>query len=188
MNKNIQAAIIISFLFISGATYFGLLKGQKNNSPLVIKAALAAQFSQLDENGNSSCSREFQDSIDMMSDEARLQGSCCSKMNEGRYIEQVEELEKYKGIVEIPSNPYDVKAGLAKELRSNYDNVLSLRQQEEYDYAMAHSDDHGPCCCKCWRWEVYGGLGKLLIQKYHFTGKQLTELWNLSDACGGDED
>ena len=32
---------------------------------------------------------------------------------------------------------------------------------------------------------LHGGLGKLLIQKYNFTGEQVTEVWNLSDGCGG---
>ena len=187
MNKNIQAAIIVSLLFIGGATYFGLTKEQGGNSPAVINAALAAQFSQLSENGNSSCSGQFQDSIDMMSNEARLQGSCCSPMEEDRYLEQIKELVKYRSISEIPQNPYDVEAGLAKKLKAHYDDKLSPKQQREYDYAMTHSDDHGPCCCKCWRWYVYGGLGKLLIQKYHFTGEQVAQVWNLSDACGGDD-
>ena len=65
---------------------------------------------------------------------------------------------------------------------------LTAEEQKAYDYAMANSDEKGPCCCKCWRWNVYGGLGKYLIKNYKFTGQQVTEVWNLSDGCGGDND
>ena len=124
----------------------------------------------------------------MMSNDASLQGSCCSSMSVHRYSEQIEGLKKYSGIPEIPSDPYDIQAGLSKTLKSHYDDQLSADEQAAYDYAMEHSMEHGPCCCKCWRWYVYGGLGKLLIQKYHFTGEQITEVWDLSDGCGGDDE
>lgn len=123
-----------------------------------------------------------------MSDTDRLQGSCCSPMDIHRYEEQVTGLQIYKDILEIPSDPYDIDAGLAKKLKAYYDVELTPEQQNAYDYAIANSDEKGPCCCKCWRWYVYGGLGKLLIQKYNFTGEQVTEIWNLSDGCGGPGD
>lgn len=108
-------------------------------------------------------------------------------MDMHHYKEQVEGLQKYKDIQEIPPDPYDIEAGLAKKLMSYYDNIqLTQEEQKEYDYAMQNSDEKGPCCCRCWRWNVYGGLGKYLISNYKFTGKQVTEIWNLSDGCGGD--
>ena len=106
-------------------------------------------------------------------------------MNLHRYIEQVEGLKKYKDVKEIPSDPYDIEAGLAKKLQAYYDTELTSDEQKAYDYAMANSMEKGPCCCKCWRWYVYGGLGKYLIKNYKFTGEQVTEVWNLSDGCGG---
>ena len=109
-------------------------------------------------------------------------------MNWHRYSEQVEGLRKYKNIKEIPPDPYDIKAGLAKKLQAYYDKSLSPEQQKEYNFAIANSNEKGPCCCKCWRWYVYGGLGKFLIKNYNFTGQQITEVWNLSDGCGGEED
>jgi hypothetical protein len=187
MNKNLQASILIAVLLIGGAVYFGLSK--KNGSPpLAADTALAAKFDQLSKNGNSSCSGAFKDSIDTMPDTGRLQGSCCSPMDMHRYTEQVTGLQKYKNIAEIPSDPYDIDASLAKKLKAYYDVQLTPDEQKSYDYAMANSMEKGPCCCKCWRWYVYGGLGKLLIQKYHFTGEQVTEIWNLSDGCGGPGD
>src|SRR3989344_2024268 len=148
----------------------------------------AAKFATLSKNGNSSCSGAFKDSIDTMLDTARLEGSCCSPMDIHRYTEQVTGLQKYADIPEIPSDPYDIDAALAKKLKVYYDVELSPDEQKAYDYAMANSMEKGPCCCKCWRWYVYGGLGKLLIQKYNFTGEQITEVWNLSDGCGGDSE
>lgn len=128
-----------------------------------------------------------------MPDDARLQGSCCSPMSVHRYTEQVEGLEKFKFVADqnidkIPNDPYDIETGLAKELLSYYDMELTPEEQKAYDYAMQNSSEKGPCCCKCWRWYTYGGLGKYLIRNHGFTGEQLTEVWNLSDGCGGDEE
>jgi len=77
---------------------------------------------------------------------------------------------------------------LAKKLLAYYDMELTSDEQKEYDYAMINSDEKGPCCCKCWHWYVYGGLGKYLIKNYKFTGEQITEIWDLSDGCGGSGD
>lgn len=123
-----------------------------------------------------------------MPENARLQGSCCSPMSVHRYSEQVEGLKQYKDIPEIPADPYDIEAGLAKKLMSYYDMELTSEEQTAYDYAMQNSSEKGPCCCKCWRWNAYGGLGKYLIKNHQFTGEQVTEIWNLSDGCGGDDD
>lgn len=179
--KNI--AMIVLGLMLAGGMYW---QSRQNVSSLSLTdEALAVRFDALSKSGNSSCSATFTDSIMTMPDGARLQGSCCSPMDKHRYIEQVKGLTKYSDIKEIPADPYDVDATLAKELQANYESELTPDQQKEYDYAMEHSHEKGPCCCKCWRWYVYGGLGKLLIQKYHFTGQQVTEIWNLSDGCGG---
>ena len=173
----VGGGILIAFL---------LVLSQKDGSvSLLPQSVLAAKFEELSKNSNSSCSATFRDSIDEMPDGSRLQGSCCSPMDFHRYTEQVEGLKKYKDIPEIPSDPYNIDARLAKTLKTYYDVELTPEQQEAYDYAMANSMEKGPCCCKCWRWYVYGGLGKLLIQKYNFTGEQVTEIWNLSDGCGG---
>ena len=154
----------------------------------VTDPALVERFEHLSVNGNSNCSRAFMESITAMSPMARLQGSCCSPMSLHRYAEQVEGLKKYKDIAEIPTDPYDVEAGLAQKAMTNYDLELAPEEQEAYDYAMANSDEGGPCCCRCWRWRTYGGLAKLLIRTHGLTGEQVTEVWDLSDGCGGEED
>lgn len=148
-------------------------------------AALRRRFEYLSQNGNSNCSRAFLDSIATMPAVARLRGSCCSPMDEHRYIEQIKGLRRYKAISLIPADPYDIPAGIAQKVMPHYVITLTAREQVAYDYAMNHSDEKGPCCCQCWRWHVYGGLAKYLIRERGFTGAQVAKVWDLSDGCGG---
>ncbi len=150
-----------------------------------VDPAIAKQFEHLSNNGNSNCSAAFMSSIANMPIAARLQGSCCSPMNLEHYARQLEGLKTWSAVAEIPPDPYDIPAGLAQPALASYDMTLSAEEQKAYDDAMAHSEEKGPCCCKCWRWHVYGGLAKLLIHQRGFTGEQVTELWDLSDGCGG---
>ena len=154
---------------------------------LVASTASAGEsrFDYLSANGNSNCSGKFMKSIATMPDDARLQGSCCSPMDRERYKNQVGGLKRYVAIAEVPSDPYDIPAGLAKRLVARYDDALSAPEQLIYQYAMDHSQEQGPCCCQCWRWHVYGGLAKVLIRERGFTGEQLVDVWDLSDGCGG---
>ena len=183
-----KAMIIAVLILVSAGLYSYTLvypvKNMQENYPV----AVLAKFQQLSQNGNSSCSGGFKDSIASMPDSARLQGSCCSPMTIHRYSEQVEGLKKYKNTPEIPPDPYDIDVKLAKQMLAHYDDQLTADEQKAYDYAMANSMEKGPCCCKCWRWYVYGGLAKYLIKNYNFIGEQITDVWNLSDGCGGDSD
>jgi len=178
---------LLVFLFLLSLAAY-LLFRLSNPKVQITDEVLAAKFGQLSANGNSACSGTFKDSISGMPENSRLQGSCCSPMSFHRYSEQVKGLEKFKAISNIPSDPYDIEAGLAKKLMDYYDVELSAGEQKQYDYAMENSNEKGPCCCKCWRWYVYGGLGKLLIREEGFSGEQVTEVWNLSDGCGGEGD
>ena len=201
MNKKLQITIVAIAILIGG--YFYLSSGpafdlanrssDEKSSTHVVNEALAARFDYLSKNGNSSCSASFRSSISTMPDDERLRGSCCSPMSVHRYSEQVEGLVKFKSVAgqnidKIPDDPYDIEVVLAKELMSYYDLELTPDEQKAYDYAMQNSSEKGPCCCKCWRWYVYGGLGKYLVKNQGFTGEQLTEVWNLSDGCGGDSE
>src|SRR3989338_2273926 len=194
MNKQTIFALAIVLLLVGGAVFLGSSQQQEASTNVGhVNEALAAKFEKLSQSGNSSCSATFKESILAMSDDARLKGSCCSPMSIHRYTEQVEGLQNFKSkpgqnISEITDDPYDIEAGLAKRLISYYDIELTLEEQAAYDYAMLNSSEKGPCCCKCWRWYVYGGLAKFLIQNHGFTGEQITELWNLSDGCGGDNE
>lgn len=194
MYKNKKIVILtilgLGYLYIALMRSFNLSPKISTNkesfSP--VDKVLAAKFDYLSTHGNSSCSSNFQQSIKTMSDKVHLQGSCCSPMSYHRYSEQVEGLKKYKNISDIPPDPYDVQASLAKKLMAHYNDQLTPQQQQAYDYAMQNSGEKGPCCCRCWRWYIYGGLAKVLIKNYGFTGQQVTEVWNLSDGCGGDEE
>lgn len=198
MNKKLIAIISFAFLvggylYLASTPAFNLSPSGNKEAFLVANEALAAKYDYLSKNGNSSCSGSFTKSISSMPDDARLKGSCCSPMSPHRYSEQVEGLEKFKSaagqnIDKIPDDPYDIEAGLAKELMSYYDMELTPEEQKAYDYAMQNSHEKGPCCCKCWRWYVYGGLGKYLIKNRGFTGEQVTQVWDLSDGCGGDSE
>ena len=186
MKKNL---LLFTLLILTG--FLGYMAFFWNGEPSekgTINNPLFARFQVLSSEGNSSCSGAFTDSISSMTDDSRIKGSCCSPMSWHRYEEQVEGLKKYKDISEIPPDPYDIDAELAKKLKSHYDDVLSEEEQKAYDYAMANSHEKGPCCCKCWRWYVYGGLAKFLIKEKGFGGEQITEVWNLSDGCGGEGD
>jgi hypothetical protein len=144
------------------------------------------RFQFLSQYGNSNCTAEFLASIPKMPATARLQGSCCAPMDKDRYREQVEGLKDFRADAEIPPDPYDISAGLAQNALRYYDLALTSEEQKAYDYAMANSEEQGPCCCRCWRWRVYSGLAKYLIHMKHFTGPQITQVWNLSDGCGGE--
>lgn len=189
MNNKITYLIIFIILVSAAIFSFFLLKKPKI-TPAVFPSngSLEARFGYLSQNGNSSCSGAFTASIESLPDNGRIIGSCCSPMSLHRYDEQVEGLKKYSSITEIPADPYYVEANLAKKLKAYYDLELTPDEQEAYDYAMQNSHEKGPCCCRCWRWYVYGGLGKYLIREHKFTGEQITEVWNLSDGCGGNEE
>ena len=184
MNKGTYL-VILSLVFLFGIAIH--IVGKKPAEPIP-QTALAAKFDALSQSGNSSCSTSFMQSIDKMPAGVRLEGSCCSPMSFERYAEQVAGLKKFKDIPEIPPDPYDVEPRLAKNLFEYYDFQLTSEEQAVYDYAMEHSHEKGPCCCKCWRWYVYGGLAKKLIHERGFTGEQIVEVWNMSDGCGGEEE
>lgn len=197
MRNKLLTTIFIGVVVVAGYWYFTsnrpfnftVTPPEKTATFKFSDQALAANFDSLSKNGNSSCSANFQEAVRSGSTgKDRLMGSCCSPMDPHRYSEQIEGLKKYSYVAKIPPDPYDIDAVLAQKLMSDYETQLTPDEQKAYDYAMQNSMEKGPCCCKCWRWYVYGGLGKLLIQKYHFTGEQVTEVWNLSDGCGGPGD
>ncbi len=198
VNKQTVFAGAMVFLFVVGVFVLGDFSKQNPEQQelgigSITNTALAAKFEELSKNGNSSCSGQFKESIAGMPEDGRLKGSCCSPMSIHRYSEQVEGLEKFKSVSGqnselIPDDPYDIEVGLAQKLIGYYGLELTPEEQEAYDYAMLNSDEKGPCCCQCWRWYIYGGLGKFLIKNHNFTGEQLTELWDLSDGCGGPGD
>lgn len=153
-----------------------------------IHPATREHFEWLSKNGNSNCSVEFLKSIPKLPASARLQGSCCGPMDLEHYAEQLDGLKKLAAIEVVPPDPYDLAAPLAQQGLNASELKLEPKEQVEFDYAMQHADEGGPCCCRCWRWQVYTGLAKLLIRDQGFTGPQIAEFWDLSSGCGGTHD
>jgi hypothetical protein len=91
-------------------------------------ADLKARFQALSQHGNVQCSVQFENAIGTMPADGRLQGSCCTPMDETRYRQQIERLKKYADIAEVPPDPYDIPAPLAHKLMGYYDMGLGTRQ------------------------------------------------------------
>jgi hypothetical protein len=126
------------------------------------------------------------ESLDSLATNGRLQGSCCSPMKFSHYTEQLSGLAQYASVKEIPQNPYDVSVRLAKRLTSYSDRIkLTAQQQTTYDQAVKLADEHGPCCCHCWRWTAFEGQAKYLITRRGYGSHQIAKIWDLEDGCGG---
>jgi hypothetical protein len=111
-------------------------------------ADLTTRFQFLSQHGNVECSVQFEKLIGTMGPDGRLQGSCCAPMDDARYRQQIEGLKKYADIAEVPPDPYDISAPLARTLMGYYTLAPNKDEQAAYDYAMQHSDMQGPCCCE----------------------------------------
>lgn len=181
---SIAAVVVVALFFTISSLSMPNISMSDHSEAMV--DSYDAKFIELSTNGNSACFG--QNVVYSMDDSTHLTGSCCDKMSQHRYEEQVEGVKKYSYIKEIPSDPYDIPVDLAKKLL-DYDSsiTLSVEQQKIYNNAAELSDEGGPCCCKCWRWDVYEGLAKYLITEHRFTAEQVAEVWNLSDGCGGEE-
>jgi len=144
------------------------------------------KFKFLNSNGNSNCTAEFRDSIATMPAASRLQGSCCGPMAQHRYKEQVEALKEFARLPEVPPDPYDIEARFAARMLHEYEVELNRVDLAKYNAAIEASAEGGPCCCKCWRWEVLGGMGKILIRQRQADSKTVARIWDLTNGCGGD--
>ena len=183
MNKNFLTIVVFIIVSVLVGYSFSI-----RNHQLTMPQASASIFVYLSQNGNSNCSAGFVDSISQMDDTERMKGSCCSPMVEAKYNEQVEGLKKYKDILEIPPDPYDIAIPQVKQMIGWQKTIeLTASQQKIYDGAMQMSMEHGPCCCHCWHWIAYEGLAKQLITKHNYTSKEVATVWDLSDGCGGDD-
>ncbi len=75
---------------------------------------------------------------------------------------------------------------LAKELLGYQQTIqLTPEQQAIYDKATTMTDMQGPCCCHCWRWTAFDGLGKYMISHLNWNAQQVAHLWDLLEGCGG---
>jgi hypothetical protein len=116
----------------------------------------------------------------------RLQGACCSPMNLAHYKQQLGGLKNYRAVPLVPTDPYDVSVRLAARLIA-YDRSIQLGEPEQrvYDQAARLSQDHGPCCCHCWRWSAFAGQAKKFILERRFSAAEIAAIWGLENGCGG---
>lgn len=183
MNARSKLLWIALLILLVGAFFLGTRFTRGGNEAFA--AGSLEKFEYLSRQTSNQCGAQPQ-AIESSPDDSRLQGSCCSTMDLHRYQEQVQGLKKFSNIAQIPKDPYDIPASLAKELLEYQKNVvLSEDQQAIYDNAVKLSHEGGPCCCRCWRWYVFEGLAKYLITKHNFTDIQIAEVWDLEDGCGG---
>ena len=148
-------------------------------------ATLKERFAILSRHHSNKCALRPQ-SLDSISVNGRLQGSCCSSMNLERYVRQIRGLKQYASVSEIPRDPYDIPVRLAKRLTSFASAIkLTSRQQAAYNRAAKLAGEHGPCCCHCWRWTAFEGQAKYLITQRGYDGRRIAAVWDLEDGCGG---
>ncbi len=113
-----------------------------------------------------------------------LGGQCCGAMKDTKeYHAQIQKLQMYKNIPDIPLNPYKTPVELAKKW-IDYDKTttLSMDQQKVMDEAMKISKE-GPCCCKCWHYYVNEGIAKKMIQEKGWSAQKVAQFWDNSSIC-----
>lgn len=181
--------VLVVGIVILGVVFTALNRPKSYQSSMpdmAMMGTMTQKFNYLSTHGNSNCSDKFYQSISSMSDSQMIQGSCCSKMDLSKYEKQVAGLKKYASISQIPPDPYNVPASLAKQaLVYNQTITLTVDEQKILDEGVANSPEKGYCCCKCWRWHVYEGISEYLVRNQHFTAQQITDVLTNSDGCGG---
>ena len=113
-----------------------------------------------------------------------LGGQCCGAMKDlVEYHSELQNLQKYKDIPDVPMNPYKTPIPLAKKW-IDYDHTTTLTPAEQMimDEAIKLSKE-GPCCCKCWHYFVNEGIAKKMIKDYHYTAQQVAAYWDTSSIC-----
>jgi hypothetical protein len=115
----------------------------------------------------------------------RLQGSCCGPMKYTDYVKQINGLKAYADAGTIPPDPYDVSVTLAKHLiYLDHRLTLTPAEQKVYNQATRLAEEHGPCCCRCWRWFAFQGQAKQFIRLRRYSAAQIAQIWDLEDGCG----
>lgn len=157
----------------------------QSSAETILLAGTAEKMDYLSSKNSSFCGLQ-PTSVDTYADSERIQGACCGAMDLHRYQEQVKGLKEYSDISQIPEDPYDIPAALAKELFAYQKDIqLTSEQQKIYNEATELSHEGGPCCCKCWRWTAFEGQAKYLITDRNFNAEQIAKVWDLEDGCGG---
>jgi hypothetical protein len=144
-----------------------------------------AEFDYLSRQNSNSCGLQ-PSTVTSYADTARIEGSCCTSMDWMHYQEQTRGLRVYRSMRQVPDDPYDISARLAKSLLAYETSIhLTSAQERVYKRAMSMTTEKGPCCCQCWRWHAFKGLAEHLIVDKHFTARQVASVIGLVDGCGG---
>ena len=113
-----------------------------------------------------------------------LSGQCCGSMKDlSEYNKELQNLQQYKNIPDVPMNPYKTPVAIAKKW-IDYDHTTTLKSAEQAIMNQAiQMSKEGPCCCKCWHYFVNEGIAKKMIRDYHYTAKQVADYWDTSSIC-----
>ncbi len=112
-------------------------------------------------------------------------GQCCSALMDTKdYHENLQKLQAYKSMKDIPLDPMHTPVAMAK-MWIDYDKntTLTVAEQKVYDDAYAMSMEK-PCCCKCWHYYTNEGVAKKMIKDGTFNAQQIANYWDSSDICG----
>lgn len=115
---------------------------------------------------------------------AYLGGQCCGPMKDlTEYDAELKNLQRYKGIPDVPMDPYKTPIAVAKKW-IDYDSSTAptASEQAAMDQAMRLSKE-GPCCCTCWHYYVNEGIAKKMIRDYGYTAAQVAAYWDASSIC-----
>jgi hypothetical protein len=106
-----------------------------------------------------------------------------------RYKQQIRGLRRFRAVPQVPKDPYDISVALAGRLLG-YERTIHFSDADKrvYREAMAKSNEHGPCCCHCWRWSAFRGQAEYLIHNEGFSAEKVATIWDLEDGCGGPGD
>jgi hypothetical protein len=166
------------------ATTTQMAMGTTPETPASAASTLRSRFDYLSHQQSNTCMLQ-PSGFASMAPNARLQGACCAAMVYKDYVKQIHGLANYSHDL-VPRDPYDISVSMARKLVAfNGKILLTNSQQEVYNRAMRMADEHGPCCCHCWRWNAFEGQAKALMVYRRYTSAQIAALWDLEDGCGG---
>jgi hypothetical protein len=170
----VAGALVVANVYVSRG-YFADLKEVR---------AVRDRFAFLSRQHTNACSLRPADLAKMAA--TRLQGSCCMPIDLDHYARQIAGLRAYAALREVPRDPYDVPVALARRLTSYRKIRLTPGRQHVYRRAISLSREHGPCCCRCWRWYAFEGEAHELIARRNWDARPVAALWDLEDGCGGE--
>jgi hypothetical protein len=155
VNRRLLIIGLLATTAIAVGAIVTITRGTAAGSSGGLAAGGQASFSELAAQHTNSCGLQASE-LATYSAHTRLQGACCTAMDEATYDAKLAGLRAYAGVAQIPKNPYDITVSLARRL-VGYQRTIHLTpgQEATYSAAMQMSSEKGPCCCHCWRWTAF---------------------------------